>query len=67
MKTPRCWRKALKVTRTNNQGSQRLIHAAADLGAEAVSEREGTSEEREAKRQLAMEMNLPVPEAGVSR
>jgi hypothetical protein len=53
------WRKALGVSRTNNEGSWRLISAAFNAGAEAVAEREWTPEELEAKRQRAKEMNLP--------
>ena len=52
------WRKALEVTRTNNQGSQRLIHAAASLGAEAMSQRGLTPEEVEQRRERALQMNL---------
>jgi hypothetical protein len=48
------WRKALEVTR----GSQHLIHAAADLGAEAMSARGLTPEEIEQRRQQALEKNL---------
>jgi hypothetical protein len=46
------WRKALGVGRTNNEGSARLIRAAAEKGAVAVAAREWTQEERERRRQL---------------
>jgi hypothetical protein len=46
------WRAALGVGRTNNEGSNRLIRAAACVGAEAVKEREWTDQEREVRRRL---------------
>ena len=52
------WRKALDATRINNQGSQRLIHAAASLGAEAMSQRGLAPEEVEQRRERALQMNL---------
>ena len=52
------WRKTLEVTRTNSEGSQRLIHVAAELGAEAMSERGLTPEEREQRRERALQKNL---------
>ena len=52
------WRKALDVTRTNNEGSQRLIHTAADLGGEALAARGLTPEEIEQRRVQARNMNL---------
>src|SRR5262249_31367205 len=45
-------RKALGVTRTNNEGTQRLVWHAALRGAEAVKEHEWTEAERAAKRRL---------------
>ena len=51
-------RKALSVTRTNNEGTQRLVWHAAIRGAEAVKAREWTDEERAAKRRLNAELNL---------
>jgi hypothetical protein len=52
------WRKVLGVTRTNNEGTQRLIHTAADLGAEAKSAKGLTPLEIEQRRQQALDMNL---------
>jgi hypothetical protein len=52
------WRKALGVTRTENEGTARLVQAAAEMGAEAVKEREWTDEEREKRRQVNAEKGL---------
>jgi hypothetical protein len=52
------WRKALGVTRTNNEGSQRLIHAASELGAEQFRGRPLTPEQIERGRRTARELNL---------
>jgi hypothetical protein len=52
------WRAALGVTKLNNEGTQRLIHAAAKKGAEAVQRKHFTDEEREAKRRLNRELNV---------
>ena len=49
------WRKALGVDKRNNPGSNRLVRAAAEEGASAVAEKEWTAEEREARRQRAVE------------
>jgi hypothetical protein len=46
------WRKALGVTRTGNEGTARLVLAAAGQGAEAVKAREWTDQERERRRQV---------------
>jgi hypothetical protein len=51
------WRKALGVSRTNNEGTRRLMQAAAQKGAEAVKNKEWTAEERERKRQQSIELN----------
>jgi hypothetical protein len=51
------WRRALGVTKTNNAGSRRLNLAAAQAAAAAVAAKEWTAEERERKRQLAIEGN----------
>jgi hypothetical protein len=52
------WRKALGVGRTDNEGSARLIRAAAEKGAVAVAAREWTQEERERMRQLNNRLSL---------
>jgi hypothetical protein len=52
------WRKALGVTRTNNDGSQRLIHAAAGLGATAMRERGLTDEECDERSRQSIRLNL---------
>jgi hypothetical protein len=52
------WRKALGVTRTSNEGSRRLIHAAAKAGAFAMQEQEFTDEECERQSRRARELNL---------
>ena len=52
------WRNALGVNRTDNEGTARLMHAAAEKGAEAVKERLWTEEERECCRQVNAEKGL---------
>ena len=52
------WRKALGVGRTDNEGTARLVLAAAEKGAEAVKAREWTEEERERCRRVNAEKGL---------
>jgi hypothetical protein len=52
------WRKALGVTRTNNEGSRRLIRAASERGAEQFRGRRLTDEQVERRRRTAKELNL---------
>jgi hypothetical protein len=52
------WRKALGVTRAGNEGTARLVLAAAEQGAEAVKAREWTEEERGRRRRNAVENDL---------
>lgn len=52
------WRKPLEVTRINNEGTHRLVCAASDLGAEAMSERGLADKEMEQYGQRALDMNL---------
>ena len=52
------WRKALGTSRTDNQGTARLMLAAAEKGAEAVKERLWTEEERDCCRQVNAEKGL---------
>jgi hypothetical protein len=52
------WRKALGVGRTDNEGTARLVQAAAEKGAEAVQAREWTEGEREQRRQVNAEKGL---------
>jgi hypothetical protein len=52
------WQRALGVGRTDNEGSRRLIRAAAGAGGEALRERGLTPEERERHRQNAKRLNL---------
>jgi hypothetical protein len=52
------WRRALGVGRTDNEGSRRLIRAAAEAGGEALRARGLTPEERERHRQNAKRLNL---------
>jgi hypothetical protein len=52
------WRRALGVTRTNNDGSRRLIHQAAVIGDAASRERGVTPAERELRRTNALRLNL---------
>lgn len=56
--TVRKLRAALGVTRTNNEGTQRLVWHDAIRGAEAVKAREWTEQERAAKRRMNEELNL---------
>jgi hypothetical protein len=49
------WRRALGVGRTDNEGTARLVQTAAEKGAEAAKARERTDEERERRRQAAVE------------
>jgi hypothetical protein len=51
------WRKALGVTCTSNEGSRRLLHAAARGGA-AMRERGLNQKERAERRQRALRLNL---------
>jgi hypothetical protein len=44
------WRKALRVSRTDNEGTRRLMHAAARKGADAIKKREWSEQEREQRR-----------------
>lgn len=53
-----CWRKALEVTRTNNEGTHRLIQAAAELGAGELRGQALPPEQVERRRQTALELNL---------
>jgi hypothetical protein len=46
------------VTRTSSEGSKRLNHIAAELGAEAMSERGLTPKEIEQRRERARDLNL---------
>src|SRR5205085_1288020 len=39
------WRKVLDVTKTNNEGTRRLVRNAADMAAEAVRAKEWSDEE----------------------
>jgi hypothetical protein len=52
------WRKALDVTRTNNEGWQRLIRSAAEAGAEAIKAREWTEAKRKKRRRQAKRLGL---------
>jgi hypothetical protein len=53
------WRRALEVEgRAGTPGSQRLIQAAAERGAEAMKAHEFTEAERKAKSKIAFELNL---------
>jgi hypothetical protein len=52
------WRKALGVTRTANEGTARLMLAAAEKGAEAVEARDWTAEERQQRRQMNVAKGL---------
>jgi len=52
------WRKALGVTRTNNEGSLLLIHAAAAAGGEAMRERGLSDEECDERSRAAVRLNL---------
>jgi hypothetical protein len=52
------WRKALGVSRTDNEGTRRLIQAAAEAGARATRDRPMSPQERERRRRVALEKNL---------
>jgi hypothetical protein len=52
------WRRAFGVGRTDNEGTRRLVRAAAENGAEALQAREWTEAEREARRLRAVAMDL---------
>src|SRR5262249_39086450 len=52
------WRRAFGVGRTNNEGSARLMRAAAELGATAAAAREWTEEERQRLRQHNARLGL---------
>jgi hypothetical protein len=52
------WRRALGVTRTNNEGGQRLIRAAFERGAEQLRGRPLTPQQVERRRRTAKELNL---------
>ena len=52
------WRKALGVTRTNNEGSRRLIHAAAEAGGQALRVRGLTEDECDAWSRNAVRLDL---------
>jgi hypothetical protein len=51
------WRKAFGICRTGTPGSALLVQAAAQLGADAMKEREWSAAEREERRQLALDLN----------
>jgi hypothetical protein len=52
------WRKALSVTRTNNEGTQRLIREASQFGADVMKERKWTDAEREEYRRRSKALGL---------
>jgi hypothetical protein len=52
------WRKALGVTRTNNEGTRRLIQAAAAAGGEALAYRGLSDEQCEQRSRAAVRLNL---------
>jgi hypothetical protein len=52
------WRKVLGVTRTNNEGSQRLIHTAAEAGDAVLRGKELSDAECDARSRRAIELNL---------
>jgi hypothetical protein len=52
------WRTALGVARMDNEGSARLVQAAAEKGAEAVKALDWSDEEREARGRRATELGL---------
>src|SRR5262245_59594788 len=52
------WRKALGVTRTNNEGSRRLVRATSAEGGAASQARVVTEEQREHRRRTAERLNL---------
>jgi hypothetical protein len=53
-----CWRRAFNVNKINNEGSNRLVRAAAAEGADAIKAKEWTAEEREVRRQIALKNEL---------
>jgi hypothetical protein len=52
------WRKSLGVARAGSEGSQRLIQAAAEKGADAMKDREFSPKERKARSRLNRKLNL---------
>jgi hypothetical protein len=52
------WRRALGVTRRENEGTARLVQTAAQKGAEAVKTLDWSAEEREARGRRAVELGL---------
>jgi hypothetical protein len=52
------WRKAFGVSKTNNPGSQRLVRAAAQMGACAVRGKVWTDEERAQRSRISLDLNL---------
>jgi hypothetical protein len=52
------WRMALGVGRTDNEGTARLVLAAAEKGAKAIKAREWTDEECDARSRRALDLNL---------
>jgi hypothetical protein len=52
------WRRALEVGRTNNEGSRRLIRAAAEKGASELRGKELPPEQVERRRQTARDLDL---------
>jgi hypothetical protein len=52
------WRKALGVTRTNNEGTRRLIREASQFGADVMKERNWTEAEREEYRKRSTALDL---------
>jgi hypothetical protein len=52
------WRRALGVGRTDNEGSRRLIRAAAAAGGEALRERGLTDEENDERSRRALRLHL---------
>jgi hypothetical protein len=51
-------RRAFGIGRADTRGSARLVRYAAQQGADAMKEREWTDEEREQRRQQAIELHL---------
>jgi hypothetical protein len=51
-------RRALGVTRTNNEGTRRLMREASQFGADVMRERDWTDAERDARRDRAERLNL---------
>jgi hypothetical protein len=52
------WRKAFGVSRTNNEGTHRLMQTAAQMGAEATRGKVWTDEERAQRNRNALDLNL---------